>query len=485
MKYKEAYDFLTQKLEQELPSYLTYHNAEHTKEVIRAAEHLVHSEKSSHHDIEIILTAALFHDSGFLEGTTDHEELSCQIARAHLVKFDYSQEQIEKICELIMATKLPQTPGDKGGEILCDADLYYLGTDKYFFNAENLFLEMKEMGAVSNWKEWEERQRVFLSSHKYFTETAKRECNIKKDQHLSKLNSRKQESSQEKKTIKKYTLLQDIFLITFGVLFASFALKGFLVPNNFIDGGISGMSLLLHKLYHFNLGIIIIVANLPFIVMGYFTVSHKFAYKTFFCVLLLGICLFFPYPAITSDKLLISIFGGFFLGIGIGLTMRAGCALDGIDVLALYTWKRTSFTVTEIILAINVLIFSIAAFQFGIESALYSMLTFFTASKTIDYVVEGLEAYTGVTIISAHSELIKHRLVNELGRGITVYKGERGFLPGKFEISNKTDIIFTVITRLELRKLKNLVQEIDPNAFVFANTIKDASGGIIKRRHIH
>lgn len=209
-------------------------------------------------------------------------------------------------------------------------------------------------------------------------------------------------------------------------------------------------------------------------------ILHFFLYTAY---LLLGICLLYlPYPKITSDKLLISIFGGFFLGVGTGLTMRAGCALDGIEVLALYTLKRSSFTITEIILGINVVIFVIAAFKFGLETSLYSILTYFTASQTINYVIEGIEAYTGVTIISGESEIIKQRLVNELGRGITVYKGERGFLPGKFEISNEVDIIFTVVTRLELRKLKNLVYDADPKAFVFANTIKETSGGIVKRR---
>jgi uncharacterized membrane-anchored protein YitT (DUF2179 family) len=203
-------------------------------------------------------------------------------------------------------------------------------------------------------------------------------------------------------------------------------------------------------------------------------------------VVLLAICLLvLPNVAITSDKLLISIFGGVFLGIGIGLIMRAGAALDGIEVLALYTLKRTSFTITEIILAINVMIFGIAAFKFGVESALYSILTYFAATRCIDYVVEGIQAFTGVTIISGKSEIIKYQLVNKLGRGITVYKGERGFLPGKFEISTECDIIFTVISRLELRKLKNLVYDVDPNAFVFANTIKEASGGIVKQRHHH
>ena len=184
-------------------------------------------------------------------------------------------------------------------------------------------------------------------------------------------------------------------------------------------------------------------------------------------------------------SIIVAVFGGAFLAIGIGLVMRAGAALDGIEVLALYTLKRTSFTITEIVLGINIIIFSFAALKFGIETSLYSVLTYFAATKTIDYVVEGIQAYTGMTIISAKSEEIKHQLVNNLGRGITVYKGERGFLPGKFDVSAECDIIYTVVTRLEMRKLKNLIYEIDSEAFVFANTIKEASGGIIKSRVKH
>jgi uncharacterized membrane-anchored protein YitT (DUF2179 family) len=226
--------------------------------------------------------------------------------------------------------------------------------------------------------------------------------------------------------------------------------------------------------------------NLPLIAVSYFTVNKKFALRMLIGVLLLGLCLeLLPNFRSTTDKLLICIFGGAFIGIGIGLVMRAGAALDGIEVLALYTLKRTSFTITEIILGINIIIFTIAGFRFGLETALYSILTYFTATRCIDYVVEGIQAYTGVTIISGKSEAIKYQLVNKLGRGITVYKGERGFLPGKFEISNDVDIIFTVITRLELRRLKNLVHEADPHAFVFASTIKEASGGVLKRVHHH
>jgi len=481
MKYDQVYTFLIQKLERELPPYLTYHSHVHTKDVIRVADFISQSEKLTLHDMQLLKTAALFHDAGFLEAYHNHEEASCTIARRLLPQFDYTTEEIDEICKLIMITRLPQKPTNTLEKILCDADMFYIGTDAYFDTAEKLHKEFKVMGIVKSSEEWHTMQIEFLESQGFFTQAAMEAYNSKKAENLNLLKNPISGKKPSRTNISK--LMQDSFLIILGVIIAGFALKGFLVPNNFFDGGVTGISLLLHELYHFNLAYTIVLANLPLLIVSYFLVSRTFAIKTFVTVFLLGICLlYFPYITVTSDKLLISIFGGFFLGLGTGLTMRAGCALDGVEVLALYTLKKSSFTISEIILGINVLIFAIAAFKFGLETSLYSILTYFTASRTIDYVIEGIEAYTGVTIISGNSERIKHRLVNELGRGITVYKGERGYLPGKFEISSDCDIIFTVITRLELRRLKNLVYDTDPKAFVFANTIKEASGGIIKRR---
>lgn len=280
--------------------------------------------------------------------------------------------------------------------------------------------------------------------------------------------------------------LTDTLYTSIGILFCGFALKGFLVPNQFFDGGVTGISLLLHELYHFNIAYVIIIANIPFIIMGAFQVGSTFAFKTSVAVIGLGLCLLFiPYPQITSDKLLVSIFGGVFMGIGVGLAIRGGCALDGIEVLALYTGKRISFTVREIILGINIIIFLIAAFELGLPTALYSILTYYAASKTITFVIEGLEEYTGVTIISGQSEKIKAELVMGLGRGITVYKGERGFLKDSFDISQPVDIVFTVVTRLELRRLNNIVRAIDAKAFVFTSVIKEAAGGVLKARARH
>jgi len=278
----------------------------------------------------------------------------------------------------------------------------------------------------------------------------------------------------------------DLITTIAGILFCGFALKGFLVPNQFFDGGVTGISLLLHELYHWNIGYVIVAVNIPFIIMGAFQVNKTFAIRTFLAVIGLALCLhFIPYPQITSDKLLVSIFGGVFMGLGVGLAIRGGCALDGIEVLALYTGKRISFTISEIILGINIIIFLIAAIKLGLPVALYSILTYYTASRTINFVIEGIEEYTGVTIISSQSEKIKEKLVLDLGRGITVYKGERGFMKDSFNTSQPVDIVFTVVTRMELRRLKNMVENIDPKAFVFTSIIKEAAGGVLKRRARH
>ncbi len=486
MQYEKVHSFLIQKLEAGLPSYLTYHDAGHTKNVIEATEHLAIAENISGDDLVLLKTAALFHDAGYMQVYKGHEDISWNMSKKYLPDFEYTSDQIETVCQLILATRWPSKPKNHLEMILCDADMYYLGTEHYSFYADKLYQELKKNGTVKTKVDWLLHQVGFLSSHHYFTQTALREREVQKQKVFQQLKLELESSFTASGKIKPAELIQDILLILTGVLFAGCALKAFLVPNHFFDGGITGISLLVHELYNFNLAIVIILLNLPFILVSFFTVSRRFALWTFISIVLLGICLtLLPEVALTSDKLLISMFGGVFLGIGIGLIMRAGAALDGIEVMALYTLKRTSFTISEIILGINVLIFIVAAFKFGIDSALYSILTYFSATRCIDYVVEGIQAFTGVTIISGKSELIKYKLVNDLGRGITVYKGERGFLPGKFEISADCDIIFTVISRLELRKLKNLVYNEDPHAFVFANTIKEASGGVIKRRHHH
>jgi len=485
--FKKALSFLMPKLETELSPHLHYHNAEHTKDVLKSVQSIAEVEGIPEQERELLYTAALFHDAGFLENNHNgHEEKSCELAWRYLFDLEYSEAQIVEIVDMIRATKLPQSPKNIYEKILCDGDLYYLGGDDYFKYAECLYREWKHYGVIKDREEWRNIQIDFLKNQNFHTDAALTNLNDNKKKVLLQLQNTKNIKQSRKKPAGWLQTLQDSCSIIIGVVIAGFALKGFLVPNHFIDGGVTGISLLLSQIYGLNLSLLNLFLNIPFVVASYFIVNKKFAFKTLVCVALLSICLqYLPYPIITTDKLLISIFGGFFLGLGAGLVMRAGSALDGIEVLALYTFKRTSFRISEIILAINILMFSIAAIALGVEAALYSILTYFTATKSIDYVVEGIQAYTGVTIISGKSEFIKQRLVNELGRGLTIYKGERGFLPDNYDLSYPCDIIFTVVTRLELRKLKNLVYDADPKAFVFANTIREAAGGILHRQEHH
>lgn len=278
----------------------------------------------------------------------------------------------------------------------------------------------------------------------------------------------------------------EIGFMLIGILSISFAMKSLLIPNNFFDGGVTGISLLLHKGFNFSITWAYILVNLPLLLLGGKIISRSFAVKSIIAVSLLGLCLYYvPFPEVSHDKLIVSVFGGFFIGLGGGFGMKSGIALDGIEVLAVVTGKKVGFSMSEIVLGINILIFLVAAIFFGLEAAFYSMLTYFVASKTIDYVVEGFDQFTGVTIISTKSDEVKEFLVMKMNKGIAVYKGERGFKKDSFEQSTPTDIIYTVVTRLEVRKLKNAIQRIDDKAFIFSNTIKETSGGILKKRHTH
>jgi uncharacterized membrane-anchored protein YitT (DUF2179 family) len=229
---------------------------------------------------------------------------------------------------------------------------------------------------------------------------------------------------------------------------------------------------------------LLILINIPFIYLGYNLIGKQFAIKAAVAITGLAIVIgTVHFPDVTHDKLLVSVFGGFFLGAGIGLTVRGGAVLDGTEVLAISLSKKMGTTIGDIIMILNVIIFSSAAYFLSVETALYSMITYLAASKTLDFIIEGIEEYTGITIISAHSEEIRMMITDQLGRGVTVYKGKRGF--GKHGHTDEIDIIFTVITRLEISKLNAEVERIDPVAFIVMNSIKDTKGGMIKKRRLH
>jgi uncharacterized membrane-anchored protein YitT (DUF2179 family) len=278
--------------------------------------------------------------------------------------------------------------------------------------------------------------------------------------------------------------IKDLLLITIGIFSAAFGFKGFLLTNHFIDGGATGISLLISAITNIPLYILIILVNIPFVIMGYKTLGRVFAIKTALAISGLAMVVgLVEFPNITDDNLLVAIFGGFFLGAGIGMAVRGGAVIDGTEVLAIFLSKKFGTTMGDVIMGINIIIFSTAAYFLSIEIAMYSMITYLSASKTLDFIVEGIEEYIGVTIISNKSEDMRLMIIETIGRGVTVYRGKRGF--GKRGETADVDIIFTVITRLEINKLNTEIEKIEPEAFVVMHSIKDTKGGMIKKRPLH
>lgn len=280
--------------------------------------------------------------------------------------------------------------------------------------------------------------------------------------------------------------VRNAFLITAGVFSAAFGLKSFLLSSHFIDGGVTGVSMLLSALFHLPLPILLLVINLPFIALGYKQLGKGFGIRSALGIGGLALVLaVVPFPDVTHDLLLTAVFGGVFIGAGIGLAMRGGAVLDGTEIAALLVSRHvTLLKVSDLILILNIIIFAAAVAVLGTEPALYSMLTYFAAAQVLEFILNGIEQYTGVTIVSEYSEAIRKAITEKLGRGVTMYQGKSGY--GKRgEMGIERDIVFTVVTRLELPGLRAEVQEIDPKAFIVQYSVDDAHGGIIKKRALH
>lgn len=285
---------------------------------------------------------------------------------------------------------------------------------------------------------------------------------------------------------RSFTPVKNMAFILAGILSAGMGLKGFLLSSHFIDGGATGISMLLSAGLNLPLSWGILLINLPFLVLGYKQMGLRFAVKSALAIAGLAVCLVVvPYPDVTPDLVLTSVFGGVFIGAGIGLAMRGGAVLDGTEILALLINRNTPLLkVSDIILILNIFIFGVAVFVLGVNQALYSILTYVSASKTLDFILNGIEQYTGVTIISERSEDIRLVVTKTLGRGVTIYKGQSGY--GKRgEQREEIDIIFTVVTRLELPRLRDEVKRLDPRAFLVQHSVDDAVGGMLKRRPLH
>jgi len=275
--------------------------------------------------------------------------------------------------------------------------------------------------------------------------------------------------------------IKNFLLITLGIFCAAVGLESFLIPNNFIDGGATGISLLTAELAGIPLSVMILTVNIPFILLGYRTLGRHFAIKTTLAIIGLAVVVaFVHFPEVTKEPLLVAVFGGFFLGAGIGLSIRGGAVLDGTEVLAIFLSRKLRTSIGDIIIIINVVIFSFAAYFLTVEIALYSMITYLAASRTLDFVIEGIDEYMGITIISVHHEKIKNMIVDVMGRGVTIYKGRAGI--GRSGEQKERDIIYTVVTRLELSKLNAEIDKIDAEAFIVMNSVKDTRGGMIKKR---
>ena len=293
---------------------------------------------------------------------------------------------------------------------------------------------------------------------------------------------------QDSNWVNKITIwrqIKDFIFISIGVFMASIGLKGFLLPNGFFDGGGMGISLLLELLTPMNLSVLIILVNLPFILLGARQISLSFAIKSTLAIFGLALLVhFIEFPTITADKLLIAVFGGFFLGSGIGFAIRGGAVIDGTEVLAISVSRTSSLTVGDFITVFNVFLFIVAAFFVNLETAMYSLLTYFSASKTVDFIINGVEEYLGVMIMSQSAEEIKSMISHDLGRGVTVLKSDGGY-GEKAKLLPDRKVLFCVITRLEVTRMLTEIDKIDPKAFVIQYPIKDTKGGMIKKRPLH
>lgn len=274
-------------------------------------------------------------------------------------------------------------------------------------------------------------------------------------------------------------------LILMGILSAGMGVKGFLLSSRFIDGGVTGISMLIAEITGTPLSILIFVINIPFLLLGYKRLGISFAVKSMASIAGLSLCLaFIHFPDVTHDKLLTAVFGGFFIGVGIGLAIKGGAVLDGTEIAALLLSKQTQLLkVSDVILLLNVIIFTTALFFLGVESALYSILTYLSASKMVDFILNGIEQYTGITVVSVKGEAIRSA-VTKMGRGVTVYEGKSGY--GKDgHVNDARDIIFTVATRFEIPAIKRAILNIDPAAFIVQHSVDDTTGGLIKRKGLH
>jgi uncharacterized membrane-anchored protein YitT (DUF2179 family) len=283
------------------------------------------------------------------------------------------------------------------------------------------------------------------------------------------------------KRLSTASIIKRTLFIILGALLVSVALEIFLIPNNIIDGGIVGISIMLAHFINIPIGVFLFVLNLPFIFLGYKQIGKTFAISTLFSILIMsiGTQLLHPVAPLTTDRLLSPVFGGIILGIGVGLVIRSGGSLDGTEIVAILFNKKTPFSVGEVVMFFNLFILGSAGFVFGWDHAMYSLMAYFIAFKTIDITIEGFDESKAIWIISDKNKDIGDTISQRLGRGVTYLHGEGGYT------GDTKRVIFCVVTRIEEAKMKSIVDEIDPFAFLAVGNIHDVKGGRFKKKDIH
>ncbi|WP_299112009.1 YitT family protein [uncultured Winogradskyella sp.] len=278
---------------------------------------------------------------------------------------------------------------------------------------------------------------------------------------------------------KTYNYLTEYVQIAIGIILASVGLKAFLLPNGFMDGGVTGIALLVNRVIGIDISLLLVIFSLPFLVLGYYTVSIRIVIKSILSIISFALLIHFgDYGIITEDKLLISIFGGLCLGGGIGIAIRNGSVLDGSEILGIYLNDKFGLSIGRVILMFNIVLFSITAMVVSIEVALYSILTYIVTAKVTDLTIEGFEDFIGVTIVSNDYAKIKHAIMTNLGVGLTTYKGSKGF--GSKGSQQDFDIIHTIINRIDIKKMHRIIEEIDENAFIVEFDVNNVKGGVLR-----
>lgn len=278
---------------------------------------------------------------------------------------------------------------------------------------------------------------------------------------------------------KSWKYISEYIQILFGIILASIGLKAFLLPNGFLDGGVTGIALLVRTFVDIKISYLLIIFSIPFLILGYFTVSKRIVIKSVLSIIGLALFIHFEnFETITDDKLLISIFGGLFLGAGIGIAIRNGSVLDGSEILGVYLNDKFGISIGQIILFFNIILFSITAWVISTEVALYSILTYIVTAKVTDLTIEGFEDFIGVTIVSKKYEAIEDAIMRELGVGMTLYKGTRGV--GNSGRQVDFDIIHSIINRIDIKKMYRIINDIDPNAFIVEFDVNTVKGGVLR-----